>query len=80
MSETEQILVIFLSSALAIFLVLGIVSLVYFIQILKSVKRLSLKAEEVGGVIEDSVRSITGLKFLSSVFEMLQSRTKSNRR
>ena len=79
MNEAEQILVIILSSALAIFLVLGIVAMVILIKVLKSIKRLSYKAEEVGDVIEDSVRSITGLRFLSSVVEIFNKFLSSNR-
>lgn len=80
MNETERILIVILASALALFLVLGITCLVFLLQILSSVKRLSNKAEEVGEVIEDSVKSITGLRFLSSVFELFQNRVKHNRR
>ena len=70
MSEAAEILVIFLSVALAVFLVLGIVVLSILIKVLNSIKRLSYKAEEVGDVIEESVRSISGLRFLSSVVEL----------
>jgi hypothetical protein len=47
MSTAEQILVIFLSVALATFLTLGIVLLVLCIKIANHVKRISAKAEEL---------------------------------
>lgn len=47
MNTAETILVIFLSSALALFLVLGIVLLVKVIRLVDSVKRITDKAEEL---------------------------------
>jgi len=47
MSTAEQILVIFLSAALAVFLTLGIVLLILCIKIAQHVKRISAKAEEL---------------------------------
>lgn len=71
MNEAEEILVIFLSVALAIFLVLGIVALSITIKVLKSLKRLTYKAEAVSDVIEGSVRSITGIKVISNIFDLI---------
>lgn len=45
MSTAEQILVIFLSSALAIFLVIAIIAGVYAIRLLKTINRVAVKAE-----------------------------------
>ena len=45
MDNTEQILIILLSSVLTIFLVLCIVATVYVIKLIKSVQRISAKAE-----------------------------------
>jgi hypothetical protein len=70
MNEAAEILVIILSVALAVFLVLGIIAMSILIKVLKSLQRLSLKAEEVSDMIEDSVRSITGLKFVTSVLDL----------
>ncbi len=80
MNEAAEILVIILSGALAVFLVLGIICLSILIQVLKSIKRLSSKAEEVGDVIEDSVKSISGLRFVSSVVEIFNKFLNSNRK
>lgn len=79
MNEAAEILVIILSVALAIFLVLGIIAMSVLIKVLKSLQRLSLKAEEVSDMIEDSVRSITGLKFVSSVFDLANKFLNKNR-
>ena len=45
MENAETILVVFLSSALALFLVLAIVFLVFAIKVIRSVRRASAKAE-----------------------------------
>jgi hypothetical protein len=45
--DTYDILVIFLSVFLAIFLLLGIIVLVYLLRVVKTIKRLSEKAESV---------------------------------
>ena len=45
MENAEQVLVVILSSFLAIFLVLGIIFLIVAIKLIRSVKRISIKAE-----------------------------------
>jgi len=45
MDNAEQILVIILSSTLTIFLIVNIVALVFIIKLVKSVRRISEKAE-----------------------------------
>jgi hypothetical protein len=45
MGNAEQILVIILSSFLAVFLLLGIIFLILAIKVIRSVKRISIKAE-----------------------------------
>ncbi len=55
MHNAEQILVIILSSFLAIFLLLGIAFLAIAIKVIKSVKRVSVKAEH----LVDRAESIT---------------------
>ncbi len=69
MSEVETALLVILSGALAVFLVLAIICSIYLIQVLKSMKRLTAKAEEVGEAIESSVRSISVVKGITSVLE-----------
>ncbi len=45
MDNAEQILIIILSSTLTIFLIVNIVALVFIIKLVKSVQRISAKAE-----------------------------------
>lgn len=45
MDNAEQILVILLSSVLTVFLLLGIVLLIFSIKLIRSVQRISAKAE-----------------------------------
>lgn len=80
MTEAEQILVIFLSGALAVFLTLGIITLVLLIRLLKSINRLSEKAEQVGESVEASIRSISGIRIITSLVTALSSITKGKRR
>lgn len=79
MNEAEQILVIFLSTALAVFLVLGIITLWLTIKILKSVKHISDKAEAVSDIIEESARSISKIKVVSSVVGAINNLTRQKR-
>ncbi len=52
MTFAERFLVVVLASALAVFLVLGIVALVKIIQILKDVKHITEKAEKIADQVE----------------------------
>ncbi len=54
MEGTEQTLVVILASALAVFLVLGIVAMIKVIQVLNHLKSISEKAEKIA----DSAESI----------------------
>ena len=53
MGEAEQILVIFLASFLALFLLLGIIALVKLIQVLNHLKRISETAEKLATKAEN---------------------------
>lgn len=52
MNTYEQILVVFLATALAVFLVLGIILLVQCIKVIRTVKRLTDKAEQLADKAE----------------------------
>lgn len=74
MEGTEQILVVFLSGALAVFLVLGIILLIQVLKIVKQIKyivaRADLlldKAESVGDLLEKSVTTLTFGRLFTSV-------------
>ncbi len=52
MTGAEQTLVVILSGTLAVFLILGIVATIIFIQILNHIKRLTEKAESIADKAE----------------------------
>lgn len=80
-NRTEQVLVIILSIALATFLVLGIIALVWLIRVLKGLKRITDRAEEMSEAIENSVKSFTTFKFLNNITDLVQGiRGKKTRR
>lgn len=58
MTMAETILVIFLSAALLVFLILGIVVVSIAISILKNVKRIAQRAEETTANMSDLVEMV----------------------
>lgn len=52
MTDAETILVVFLSTALAVFLVLGIVLLAFLIDIAQRIRRITIKAEHLADKAE----------------------------
>lgn len=85
MDNAEQILVIFLSTALAIFLILAIVIAVQLIKLLKALQVMALKAQELVDSAEktaDLVKSAVGqlslMRFVHSIFDMVQKRKTKN--
>ena len=76
MTGVEQALLIILSGALAVFLILGIIAMALLIKVLKSLKRLGDKAEAVGGIIEESVRTLTSARLLSTLLGIFTNRSK----
>jgi hypothetical protein len=63
MDTSEQILVIFLSVALAVFLVLAIIATVLIIKLLQTIRRISEKAENIIEDVEqvgDTFRNAAG--------------------
>jgi hypothetical protein len=76
MSSAEQILVVTLASALAIFLILGIVAIYKFIQILNHIKNITQKAEHlaeqaeaVGSFFQKTAGPIALGKLISNISE-----------
>jgi hypothetical protein len=74
MEGAEQVLVVFLSGALALFLVLGIIVLVKIIQLIRMIKHLIDraellvdKAESVGEFLEKSVTTLTFGRLFTSM-------------
>ncbi len=78
MNGYEQILVVVLAGFLAIFLLLGIVLLIFLIQVVKSVKRISEKAEHlaeradnVSEFIEHAAAQLTIGRFIGTLSGLL---------
>ncbi|MEK7602877.1 MAG: hypothetical protein AAB459_01355 [Patescibacteria group bacterium] len=76
MNSTEQILVIILASALAAFLIIGIVALIKFIQILNHINKITEKAEHlaeqaeaVGSFFQKTAGPIAIGKLLGNIAE-----------
>lgn len=83
MNTAEQILVVFLSSALAVLLVLAIIICVQVIKLMKVLQAMSLRAQEFVDSAEktaDLVRSAVGqlsvMRFVHNVFDMVQKHKK----
>jgi hypothetical protein len=83
MDTTTQVLVILLSVTLTMFLIVMIVAGIYFIQILKEVKKISLRAENVAGTVETAAEAVTRaasplavLKLIGNIVEQASKRRK----
>lgn len=79
MHNAEQILVIIVSSALAIFLIFFIVALAYLIGVLKQIKNLTTKAEVVAESVESAAATVRRsasplaiLRVLAGIFNSAQ--------
>ena len=59
MTNVETILVVFLSVALLVFLILGIVLITIFIGILRNVRRISQRAEEASTSFADIAQMVS---------------------
>jgi hypothetical protein len=85
MNTAEQILVIILSSALAVFLVLAIIIAVQVIRLMKVLNRVANKAQEVVDSAEKTAELVRGavgqlsvMRFVQNVVNMVQNKAKKN--
>ena len=85
MNTAEQILVITLASALAVFLVLAIIIAVMIIRLMKVLNRVAGKAEEIVDTAEKTAELVRGavgqlsiVRLVQNVVDMVQKRTKKN--
>lgn len=83
MDTSEQILVIFLSTALAVLLVLSIIVAVLAIKLLKSVRRITEKAEHivdnvehVGETFKNAAGPLALFKVLSNLAKVVSKHSK----
>jgi ABC-type methionine transport system permease subunit len=83
MNTTEQILLVILGAALAVFLTLAIVAIVYVIRLIKTLQTLAEKAEtlvesaeSVGAMVKQAVGQLSLLKFLRSIVTLVHNKGK----
>lgn len=79
MNTAEQILVVFLSTALAIFLVIAIVAGIHVIRLLRKVENIANTAESISESIRQAVDKVTMLTSLSGLFSAFRSHGKSKK-
>lgn len=82
MDNAEQILVVILASALAIFLVLAIVIAVQVIRLMKVLQSLAIKAqdlvdsaEKTADLVKSAVGQLSLMRFVHGVFDMVSKHT-----
>lgn len=85
MDTAEEILVVILAAALAIFLILAIVIAALVIRLMRSLQRITDKAEAMADSAEktvDAVRGVVGqaslFRFVQSIIGMAQKRSKED--
>ncbi|HSX34828.1 MAG TPA: hypothetical protein VLF62_04250 [Candidatus Saccharimonadales bacterium] len=78
MNTTEQILLIILSAALALFLLLAIVIAVQVVRLVKTLRSIADRAQELvnsaentAEMLKNAVGKVSVLRFAHSVFEMV---------
>ncbi|HTH72431.1 MAG TPA: hypothetical protein VL737_03690 [Candidatus Pristimantibacillus sp.] len=83
MNTAEQILVIILASALALFLVLAIVVTIQIIRLMKVLNNVAEKAQEfvdsaekTADLVKSAVGQLSLIKFVQNVVDMVQKRAK----
>jgi hypothetical protein len=83
MNTAEQILVVILASALAVFLVLAIVIAVQVIRLMKVLNGLAIKAQEVvdsaektAELVKSAVGQLSVMRFVQNVVSMVQQKAK----
>lgn len=84
MNTAEQILVIIVSSVLAIFLIVLIAALIYIIKLVKQLRRVAERAENVAGSVESAAnvfeRSASPMMMLKLIGNIVDSASKFKKR
>lgn len=85
MNTAEEILVVILASALAVFLALAIVIAVQVIRLMKVLNRVASKAQEVvdsaertAELVKSAVGQLSVMRFVQNIVSMVQKRTKKD--
>ena len=83
MNTAEQILVVLLATALAVFLVLAITAAVYAIKLIKTLQKIADKAQEfvdsaekTADLVKSAVGQLSLMRFVQNVVSMVQKRSK----
>ena len=78
MDTTEKIIMVILAAALALFLILSIVAIVLVIRVVKSVNRITVKAEQlidsaetVGQVFRETAEQMTFIRLIRNVADLV---------
>ena len=86
LTTAEQIILIILAAALAIFIILGIIALVYIIKLVASLRHIARKAEQVvesaeavGSVLKNASGPLALFRFLGNIVETLQRHNKEGK-
>ena len=85
MNTAEQILVVILAAALAVFLVLAIVIAVQVIRLIKVLNGIALKAqdfvdsaEKTADLVKSAVGQLSVMRFAHSIFDMVAKHSKKS--
>lgn len=83
MNTAEQILVVILASALAVFLVLAIIIAIQAIRLMRVLNDVALKAqqfvdsaEKTADLVKSAVGQLSLIRFAQNIFNMVQKHTK----
>jgi cell division protein FtsB len=83
MNNAEQIIVVLLGAALALFLLLAIIATVYVIQLVKALRSIASKAEHlvdsaesVTDMVKNTVGHLSLLRFVRSVVDLVHTKVK----
>lgn len=87
MNTAEQILVVILSSALAVFLILAIIIAVQVIRLMKVLNKVAVKAQEVvdnaektAELVKSAVGQLSVMRFVQNVVNMVQKAKKGDKK
>ena len=79
MNNAETILVIFLSTALAVFLTLAIIAVVHLIRLIKVLQVIAVKAEgfvesaeSAADMVKSAVGQLSVMKFVGSIVDLVR--------
>ncbi|OGL24365.1 hypothetical protein A3A68_01700 [Candidatus Saccharibacteria bacterium RIFCSPLOWO2_01_FULL_48_13] len=83
MDNAAETLLIVVSSTLTVFLIVGIVALVYFVKLLGQLRRIAERADNVAESVENVAESFEkkagGLAILSMITKIVESVTKAKK-